>query len=94
MKYVASVCYWHPEYEEEAGNEYRSEGNWRHVARIPVKVIPERSIYDAKGHILLRGWRELLARLSNRKLIKIPARYGGRHGILNFGHPVTIVNAG
>lgn len=90
--FIASLVHWDQRYNEEKGCESRSMGNWRECCRVPVNVIPERSMFTRTGRVIHRGWREILALLERKRLIKIPKRYGGRHRILNLGNPVTILN--
>jgi len=68
-------------------------GHWNRVCSIGVNLLPERTIWDEKGHQIKRGWREALAMLHDRKLIRIPGGRDARRRMLDphiHGYPTVV----
>lgn len=89
-KMVASVYHWDSVYNPDRNCEFRNEGNWMFVTRVPINWLPERTIKNAQGKILDRGWRDALNNIAQLGYIRIPKILGGNNGILKEGRVQVI----
>ena len=54
-------------------NYYRNAGLYcggEHICGVPANYVPEHTVFDEKGIIIDRGWRDIFPILLNRKVIK------------------------
>jgi len=68
-------------------------GFWNRICSIGVNYLPERTRWDEAGHHVTRGWRETIAMLHDKGLVKIPGGQDARRRFLDphlHGYPMVV----
>ena len=90
----AGIYHWEKEWNidnEDLDNDIN--GHQNRLCSVGVNFIPERSVFDEKGHCITRGWREIFAFLHDKNLIRITGDLGHRDGFLDptkYGYAIIV----